>query len=214
MIKTNQPRLGWSFTFQTTKNNPELPKAEQIEKAFRKQGASRYSFQKEEGKTGKPHFQGCVVFEEPISGRELRELIKSYTRKVFGKGSLTYTPTHSLDDSEIYCQKEEGRLEGPFLYPSADKRYRGQDLLKFADMYPWQQTMHQKTIVDEPDPRTIHCIVDPNGNSGKSVFAKTLLWMYPKEVCVVPLGLTAAQMKTALISQGIRKVYLIDMPGS
>ena len=39
-----------------------------------------------------------------------------------------------------------------------------------------------------------------------------MVYLYPDEVCVVPLGLSAQQIKTALVSQGMKKIYLIDIP--
>ena len=213
MTKTNQPRLGWSFTYQLVEGMESLPSHQDLERAFQNKGASRYVFQLEAGtKQGRHHYQGCVVFDSPITGREFRELIKSYTRKVYCAGCLTYSPTHSLDDSEIYCQKTEGRLMGPYYWPPAHKRYRGQDIIRLEDMYPWQEFMHDSTVCCDPHPRHVYCIVDPTGNSGKSVFTKMMTYLYPDEVCVVPLGLSAQQIKTALVSQGMKKIYLIDIP--
>ena len=180
-LKTNQPRLGWSFVIQHTKDIKVLPRPECIEKAFQAHGCSRYVFQLEAGgQLGKSHYQGCCVFETPISGREFRELIKSYTRKVYRKGMLTYSPTHSLNDSEVYCQKTEGRLEGPWYYPPAHERYRGQDIIQLTDMYPWQYLMWDILINTDPHPRNITLLVDEKGNSGKSAFAKMMRYRHPK----------------------------------
>lgn len=213
MNKTNQPRLGWSFTYQLVEGMESLPTHDLLEKAFQTKGASRYVFQLEAGtKYGRHHYQGAVVFDSPITGREFRELIKSYTRKVYCAGCLTYSPTHSLNDSEIYCQKTEGRLNGPWYWPPAHKRYRGQDIIQLEDMHPWQKAMHDSTVYCNPHPRHLNCIVDRKGNTGKSVFAKMMVYLYPDEVCVVPLGLSAQQIKTALVSQGMKKIYLIDIP--
>lgn len=209
----NQSRLGWSFTYNLVQGMESLPPHESLEKAFQSKGVSRYVFQLEAGaKKGRLHYQGCVVFELPITGREFRELIKSYTRKVYCAGCLTYSPTYSLNDSEIYCQKTESRLDGPWYWPPAHKRYRGQDVIGLEDMYPWQKFMHDSTIRCDPHPRHVHCIVDPKGNAGKSVFTKMMVYRYSDEVCVVPLGLSAQQIKTALVSQGMKKIYLIDIP--
>jgi len=215
MTKANQARLGWSFTIQHTRDIPVLPEPGSIEKALKAHGCSRYVFQLEEGgQLGKPHYQGCCVFEKPLSGRDFRELIKSYTRKVYRKGMLTYSPTHSLNDSEVYCQKTSGRIDGPWYWPPAHERYRGQDILQLEDLYPWQRLFWELFISgeSEPHPRHIHLIVDEKGNSGKSAFSKMMRYRHPKETCVVPLGLSSAQMKSALVSVGPKKVYLIDMP--
>ena len=213
MTKVNQPRLGWSFTYGLVEGMESLPTHDLLEKAFQTKGASRYVFQLEAGtKHGRHHWQGAVVFDSPITGREFRELIKSYTRKVYRAGCLTYSATHSLNDSEIYCQKTEGRLMGPYYWPPAHRRYRGQDIIQLEDMYPWQKAMHDSTVYCDPDPRDVNCIVDTKGNSGKSVFSKMMVYLYPDDVCVVPLGLSAQQIKTALVSQGMKKIYLIDIP--
>ena len=42
------------------------------------------------------------------------------------------------------------------------------------------------------------------------MFAKTL--GYRHDACVIPLGLSSAQMKSAIVSDGPHKIYLLDLP--
>jgi len=177
--------------------------------AFEKLGVSRYAFQLEKGElAGKHHLQGCVVFSKPIKGGTLRDLIRSKTRKFYNGGCFHYSPTADLTKSEIYSCKKETRIEGPWVYPK--DQYCGQDLLNEREYYPWQTYLFDVLVNQDPHPRTIHVIVDPVGNSGKSVFTKGLA--YEHDACVIPLGLSSAQMKSALVNAGPKRIYVIDLP--
>lgn len=66
--------------------------------------------------------------------------------------------------------KMETRVAGPW---ADGTRYLGQDLI--TNLYPWQAEI-KRANEEVPDDRTINCVVDVNGNIGKSAFCKYMAW--------------------------------------
>lgn len=202
----------WSVVLQTTEVDGityPLPPEDLIHKCVENLKCSKYAYQLEKGdKNGKLHYQMHLVLEESATGSELRKKIKSILRNHWSKGCCTTKAVHSQSDSEIYCLKSETREAGPWFFPK--NRYTGQDLLSIKDFYPWQEITFNKAVWTDPDPRDINCIVDPIGNSGKSILSKGL--GYNHDACVLPLGLSSAQMKAAICSTHPRRIYIVDLP--
>lgn len=81
-----------------TKNNPEEPLDEE------ELGCSYLLYQLEVGEEGTPHFQGLVYFSTQIAITSVIALMPG----------CHITVCIDLEASIKYCQKEEGRLEGPY----------------------------------------------------------------------------------------------------
>lgn len=194
----------WSITYQETVNN-KLPESSKFKNALDNLDPEGYVFQLEEGANGRRHFQCNLRLKEKMSQTELRKSLKSILRDFYGQGCLTLRVTHDTKKADFYCMKDETRVEGPWLFP--DDVYIGQDLIK--KFYPWQKSLYS-TLMEAPDDRKIPLVCDKTGNKGKSVFAKTL--GYRNGACVIPLGLTSAQMKSAIVSAGPKKIYILDLP--
>ena len=197
----------WSITYNETVNN-RLPTPEKFKSALDSLDPNGYIFQLEKGKKeGRLHFQCNLRLKEKMNMSKLREALKSILRDFYGAGCMTIRPTHNLKKADFYCMKDDTRLEGtsPTLFPS--NVYIGQDLIK--KFYPWQESLFSM-VMQSPDDRKIPLICDPTGNKGKSVFAKTL--GYRHGACVIPLGLTSAQMKSAIVSAGPKEIYVLDLP--
>lgn len=217
-MKKKCPALtSWSFTYQETVKN-QIPPADCIVDLFSNLSATHYAFQMEMGsKSNRLHWQGNVKFKKPITGPDLRKAFKAAVRQngqdewlYYGAGCLTTSPTHSLDSSTLYSLKEETRVEGSPQYFFPKNIYLGKDLVSYESMYPWQKSVFDMIVDRQPDERAIHLIVDPTGNSGKSTLTKGL--GYNHGACVMPLGLTSAQMKSAIVGNGPRSIYVIDLP--
>lgn len=124
------------------------------------------SFQEEKcPKTLRHHLQGYVKFKtkkRPVS--------------VFGDIDNTIhweVMKGSLDQSTIYCQKENTKVQG-------GKEYR-QNVPRMVDKVGWAHLSQENRdfldpIIEEPfDYRTIHWVCDPKGGWGKSLIQKYLV---------------------------------------
>jgi hypothetical protein len=211
MPAKKSPKLQvWSLTYQETEAN-KLPTAEKLISAFEALDCKAYYFQCERAPTtGRLHWQCNIRLKSPMTEPAIRARIKSTCRKDYAGGCLTCTATHSTKAAAFYCLKEETRVEGtkPYAYP--DTVYLGADLHDYANMYPWQKSVYDMVIGKKPDDRDITLIVDPMGFNGKSDFVKGLA--YHHNARVVPLGLTSAQMKSAIVGEGAHSIYCIDIP--
>lgn len=201
----------FSTTLQLVEGMAELPPPALLHRAFMALEAKSYAFQLEAATTtGRLHYQIHLTLNEPNSASNVRACIKSYTREYYKGGCLTVRPSHNPAASEAYCLEDEKRVEGskPFMWP--DNQYRGKDLVQYDNLYPWQKKVHDTVVLSEPDSRKIMCIIDQIGGKGKSMLTKLLGWKHKARV--VPLGSSAAQMKSALVKAGAYKIYLIDIP--
>lgn len=197
----------WSITYNETVKN-RLPTPEKFKSALDSLEPNGYIFQLEKGKKeGRLHFQCNLRLKEKMQMSKLRDALKSRLREFYAGGCMTIRPTHDLKKADFYCMKDETRVEGtsPWLFPS--DVYIGQDLIK--KFYPWQSSV-LSIVMGKPDDRKIPLICDATGNKGKSLLSKTLA--YQQGACVIPLGLTSAQMKSAIVGNGPKKIYLLDLP--
>lgn len=195
----------WSITYSETVNN-RLPISEKFEIALKALDPAGYIFQLEKGKKAEtPHFQCNLRLKEKMTMTKLRLSLRSNLREFYAGGCMTIRPTHDLKKANFYCMKEDTRVAGPWLFPS--DIYIGQDLIK--KFHPWQESLFG-LLMSSPDDRKIPLVCDPTGNKGKSIFAKTL--GYRHGACVIPLGLTSAQMKAAIVGNGPKKIYILDLP--
>lgn len=101
--------------------------------------------------------------------------------------------------------KADTRVIGPFgLRPI----YLGQDLVCLNNPYPWQQSILH-AMQQPPDDRTIMWIYNARGNVGKTKLMKFCKW---NGLAVrIPLG-TATQIKSSVISKGVHRCYMLDLP--
>jgi hypothetical protein len=205
----------WFFTYQETVNN-SLPKAESFMEFLKDLNPKGYCVQLERGEeSGRLHYQGNIRLTESMSVGDLRKKFRSkfhhesaHGIKRYAGGCLTLRPTADLKHADFYCVKDETRVEGPWMYPS--NIYMGQDIFSYNKLYPWQRTIHDMIVGCETDPRAIHLVHDPGGGKGKSELVKML--SYNHDACVIPIGLSSAQMKSAIVDDGPNTIYLLDLP--
>lgn len=207
---------GWHIVYQSvavdkedpSKGKYELPKHELIKRALGKLFPKKYSFQLENN--GNDHYQINVILEEPLSGSTIRSRMKSVLRNYWHAGCMTTQILHSQTASDVYCQKPETRVAGPWTFPFGNIGYYGQDLVPLKNYRPWQRTIVAKCRKRYVHPRSIYVIVDPEGNTGKSELSKYLC--FKLDALLIPTGLTASQIKSAIAGEHARKNYLIDLP--
>lgn len=197
----------WMIVYQEV-DKFKLPGHNDVIRALKKLKPQKYSFQLEKGSSEREHYQIFIVLDTAMSGREIRESMKSILRQYWGAGCMTTQPLHSQDDAEIYCHKLDSRVEGPWFFPP--NKYFGQDLVSKRKLYPWQRSVIAIAKAKTIDPRSIIYIVEEQGGKGKSEVTKHLA--YHNDACVIPLGLSSAQMKAAICSTHSRRNYIVDLP--
>lgn len=167
-----------------------------------------YTFQLERGEqTGYEHYQGRLsLFKKKRAGQ---------TALCFPDTGIHITPTsaNALQGEAFYCMKADSRIEGPWTdkdYKPPKRKLKCIELMKEKGLYPWQSDIISK--LENYDPRTIHVVIDPNGNNGKTYCMKWLvnecdaMLIPPMESCEDLIGFA--------MSFPYRNMYVIDMPRS
>ena len=146
----------WCFTL----NNPD--EKENVEQRSLLFGmAKQYVFQLEEGDDEKtPHWQGYTNLSKKARFSQLQRLLPGWHIE----------KCNNIKASIEYCQKIDGRLDGPW---TKGFRAKIKDPLLGKELRPFQ-----KEIIDlcdsEPDDRTVHWYWEKKGNVGKTSLAKSI----------------------------------------
>lgn len=146
----------WSFTL----NNYTEEQLEQMEHMEN----MKMVFGKEVGENGTKHLQGYIEFKSPRT--------MSGVKKTLGIKQIHLEPSYKGRMANIrYCIKEENVVRNDF--PSI-QHYTGKDLPSESCLYPWQRSISEIILEKKKTNRQIIWIVEPNGNTGKSMFGKYL----------------------------------------
>lgn len=158
----------WCFTF----NNYHINHIEMIKSALEKL-CVKFVFQQEIGLNGTPHLQGAIWLKKKARWTEFK-LPKE----------IHWEPMRNEDASEAYCQKSETSVGEPIIYgfPKPKKPLK---LIK--NLFKWQESI-EKTLLIEPDSRTINWLFDPVGNIGKTEFIKYLYNKLNGKIIVATAG--------------------------
>lgn len=116
----------------------------------------KFTFQKERGEGGFEHWQ----IEVSLRHKEYFQTFKN----ILGFNKAHIEATQDYFAAKNYCSKKESRIEGPYNEKSVF-------LNTIEDLYPWQQDMTRRCL-EEPDDRKIVWIYNPEGNAGKTQWAK------------------------------------------
>ncbi len=104
----------WCFTI----NNPnEKEESHLTHQNFLEKVKSIY-WQVEEGKENTPHIQGVVQFKSQITFDQIKKKLPTAHIEI----------CRNFPASKTYCQKEEGRIRGPFSYPGAIKKLSAKEI--------------------------------------------------------------------------------------
>jgi len=207
----------WTLTWSENENG--LPEEESL-RTFLEKNTELFVFQLERGEvSGKLHYQGC--FRTKIRQRQ-RTLLEKFEVEFLDFDISMITINRmcgSWEENYAYCTKEDTRVGSSFVVCDALITYEGMDI-KFLEKedtrFPWQEKLINELFdsgtfrVKTPDSRKIYWIANQQGNCGKSKLAKYLC--FNSNTCIkVPFG-TASQIRSAVISAGPRKIYLLDIP--
>lgn len=161
-------------------------------------------------------------------GTRISVLFKAINRK--RKGQLNKFCTRFLKDDiefeakgilkeDLMFSLAQAKTNPNYQIEAEQRDYDGSDIKVFenkANWYPWQIDLYNMIYnkdgsIKEPDPRAIISIVDFEGASGKSSFFKYIyLQDEEKNIGRASYG-TAQQLRSAIIGQGVKKIYIIDL---
>lgn len=155
----------WVFTW----NNPRVLDLPFLKQLF-DQLAAKYVFQLEAGEQGTPHVQGVVAFRSARTFSAVRNL-----HPQVDTDRWHWEVCRNWRLSALYCQKEEGRLDGPWTggdVPRPKKRVRDWWDPELASQ--WQRDL-LSVLSGPPDPRKVYWLWEATGGTGKSTFARHLV---------------------------------------
>lgn len=114
---------------------------------------------------------------------------------------------------ELYCMKEDTRIQGPWakdVYKLRQQKYQLEDnaIVKYG-MLPWQSKLYQELIYTKAHPRRIIWYYDRGeGCVGKSTFAKYMLWKH--NIITLTFG-DARDLLNLVYKFQFRKTYMLDL---
>ena len=203
----------WCVTINESKDCP-LPSQHLILELFT-DIATTYVFQLEKGEsTDNLHYQCAIRLKIRRRKSTLINIVKA---KLLLAHQFEFSPMQgSWEENYAYCTKEDSAIDSPITNLPY---YKGADI-KFLDdlgkMYLWQQYLFNELFnssvhyIKTPDDRKIYWFYDPTGNSGKSKFSKFLV-LRNDTIVKVPFG-TSTQLRSAIITAGPKRVYIVDIP--
>lgn len=204
----------WSTTEDTDKNTF----LEAIENAIKKVSKKFYIFKHLYQKQNSAFYVAVIVTKTRIRKFTLEKQIKK---------SLIEDNAFQDDDDLVMTTFRYSKsfyklnLNKNFLVSSDQEEsfeYSGKDISILDTVegrYPWQNDVLRTFIGEEqflPAPqRKINYVYDSKGNTGKSLFVKWCCVNFPDEIMKFTYS-TPTQLRTGIISEGIKKVYFIDLP--
>lgn len=222
MDKNENKYRYWVFTWNSSTQYKLVPVPSL--KKFLEFYTDDYVFQEEKGeKEGRNHYQG--VFKTKNRVRQ-QTCLKAFREHFMVPGveeelikNLTIERMQGTwAEATNYCSKEETRV-GEVVSAVNREPYEGVDI-NFLETperrYPWQNEIYNKVFevdqvtIKSANDREITWVFDPIGNCGKSKFIK-FLCSNSSDFVKITFG-TAPQLRSAIISCGPKKVYIIDMP--
>lgn len=195
------PLAGWDITINAENVEPEYI-IEWADEHFK-----RWAFQLEKGeKTGYLHYQfrGSLHTKKRESG-----VVKLFNAAGFsGHVRPTCEKTFATEDAK-YVMKPETRVEGPWHSGAKESDFIPVDMKDTPVWRPMQQKIIDY-IATPPNRRNIYCIVDRDGNKGKSFLA---MWLYCHGECnYIPFFTEAKDLMRMVHGLPTRKAYFIDLP--
>lgn len=141
-------------------------------------------FQFERGtETERIHIQGHGILEKPVAN--IQAIVRLLQNTSFDTAHIRPTCTNVVDDfkhkritfEQLYAAKGETRVSGPYRFGKNHKkteRYipRQQREVSDEQLRPWQLKVME--LAKEWDTRTVHVIMNKNGNEGKSWLAQRM----------------------------------------
>jgi len=204
--KTNSQVVGYDFTISCDK----MPDIKQLMVNLN-QWFKKWVIQKEQGSGENKylHWQGRGSLIKAKRVCELAAQAKDFFPGVHW--SITTAGVHE-GQSFNYVMKADSRVEGPWTdqdYEEPPPLTRQLREFKARGIeFPWHKTMLK--IVEQEDNRKITVVLDPGGDSCKSLYAEYL--EYEGKAWEVPPFRQMEDISQCVMSIKAKKAYLIDLP--
>lgn len=199
-------------TFDITVWHDQCPDRYMFVKILREY-CKKFAYQLEAGsENGTLHWQCRVSL---IVKRRLHEFQSVFPIKFpHAKVSITSKDVHKGQNFN-YAMKGDTRVEGPWTdKDDSEPPFMSNGLRRFLTYhkYSWQETLQEmlESMIAAMDDRSIICVIDTFGNSGKSMFCKYLA--YKQIALSLPTMVSMEDMLQFCMSQPPAKAYLVDMP--
>jgi len=164
-----------------------------------KNTSKKWSFQEELGETGYKHYQGR--FSLKVKGR------LSNLKKMFPDNWHFSITSSSNRDNMFYVNKEDTRVEGPWS-DKDEEIYIPRQIREIQELHPWQQYVVDN--YDIWDTRKINCIVDIEGNKGKSTLTQYM--RAHKMAFKIPFCNDFKDIMRMVCDVPTKRCYIIDIP--
>lgn len=199
-MASNNAVCTFDFTLAETFTDGKIMTSDEI-KGWLDKVAKKWCFQLETGKDGYRHFQGR------LSLKVKKRLGTFVDEKPWPALHLSIT-SNANRDNDFYVMKDEGRLEGPWSDKDETPPYIPRQVRDIKKWRLWQEKVIG--LLKIWDTRGIHCIVDPTGESGKSVLISAL--GASKIGTQIPFCNDYKDVLRGVMDRPKLGVYLIDMP--
>ncbi len=164
-----------------------------------------WCFQLEKGKkTGRLHYQCRIVMEPPVRCHQVIRMFPGY------HVGIESTNGGDTGLGALYVMKPDTREDGP--WSDRDVEIYKDPRYLLPDLRPWQAEFLRR--LDTQDARQMLIVVDPAGNSGKTVMAHHVV-QHRGGVFVPPFCQTGddiMQFCCSLMESGKQYTILIDIP--
>ncbi len=104
----------WTFTI----NNPDEKDESHLSHEKFLSGTKSLIWQIEEGEKKTPHIQGVVQMKNQVTFETMKKKLPGAHLEV----------CRNFLASKHYCQKEEGRISGPFIYPDLKRKMTSREI--------------------------------------------------------------------------------------
>lgn len=211
----------WMITFLSNKEGTiELPAKDDIARIFDEEG-EKWLFQEEEHENSevvKTHYQCCLVTKIRKRKKTLLKALADSTNHPI-EFIRVEKMEGSWEQAMLYCSKTEGRVGETIRSATISVEYDYSDiefLTHRENRFPWQNSIIDELFesfphsLKDPDDRTIYWISDETGCSGKSKLIKCMCCYFPFGT-KISFG-SANQLRSAAISAGPQRLYIIDVP--
>jgi len=199
-MTTNHAVCTFDFTLPETFPDGQLMTKDEV-KGWLDNIAKKWTFQHEVGKDGYRHFQGR------LSLKVKKRLATMVDEKPWRPLHLSITSNENRENN-FYVVKEEGRVDGPWSDKDVAPPYIPRQVREITDWRPWQKTCEH--ILTLWDTRSVHCVVNPTGFSGKSVLVAKLGSM--RKINQIPYCNDYKDILRMVMDRPKLGAYIIDMP--